>query len=183
MTDIPGFWQGDPHDPIMVETTWRDFVRTVGGTVVEDVMPQPRQIENADFAFLDASVVAELKEIETEFSAAPAFRTGFDMLTRKLVTEDSECRPILFGGTGRQPAWFESEFVRLFRPPLSRILKKANRQHCFATHLLESGVDIHTIQRLLGHGHVSTTMRYFHLAHHKLTGTTSPLELLDTVLR
>jgi len=26
-------------------------------------------------------------------------------------------------------------------------------------------------------------MRYFHLAHHKLTGTTSPLELLDTVLR
>ena len=54
-------------------------------------------------------------------------------------------------------------------------------RHCFATHLLESGVDIHTIQRLLGHGHVSTTMRYFHLAHHKLTGTTSPLELLDTV--
>lgn len=56
-------------------------------------------------------------------------------------------------------------------------------RHSFATHLLESGVDIHTIQRLLGHGHVSTTMRYFHLAHHKLTGTTSPLELLDTVLR
>ena len=53
-------------------------------------------------------------------------------------------------------------------------------RHAFATHLLESGVDIHTIQRLLGHDHVSTTMRYFHLAHHKLTGTTSPLELLDT---
>jgi site-specific recombinase XerD len=44
-------------------------------------------------------------------------------------------------------------------------------------------VDIHTIQRLLGHGHVSTTMRYFHLAQNKLTGTISPLELLDTVLR
>jgi integrase/recombinase XerD len=56
-------------------------------------------------------------------------------------------------------------------------------RHSFATHLLESGVDIHTIQRLLGHSHVSTTMRYFHLAHHKVTGTTSPLELLDTVLR
>ena len=56
-------------------------------------------------------------------------------------------------------------------------------RHCFATHLLESGVDIHTIQRLLGHGHVSTTMRYFHLAQTKLTGTASPLELLDTVLR
>ncbi|MDP1635178.1 MAG: site-specific integrase [Gallionellaceae bacterium] len=56
-------------------------------------------------------------------------------------------------------------------------------RHSFATHLLESGVDIHTIQRLLGHGHVSTTMRYFHLAHNKLTGTTSPLELLDPAPR
>lgn len=56
-------------------------------------------------------------------------------------------------------------------------------RHSFATHLLESGVDIHTIQRLLGHGHVSTTMRYFHLAQNKLTGITSPLELLDTALR
>ena len=51
-------------------------------------------------------------------------------------------------------------------------------RHAFATHLLEAGVDIHTIQRLLGHGHVSTTMRYFHLAQTRLTGTTSPLELL-----
>jgi integrase/recombinase XerD len=56
-------------------------------------------------------------------------------------------------------------------------------RHSFATHLLEAGVDIHTIQRLLGHGHVSTTMRYFHLAQNRLTGITSPLELLDPVLR
>ena len=56
-------------------------------------------------------------------------------------------------------------------------------RHCFATHLLESGVDLHTIQRLMGHGHVSTTTRYFHLAQNKLTGATSPLELLDTAPR
>ena len=54
-------------------------------------------------------------------------------------------------------------------------------RHSFATHLLESGVDIHTIQRLLGHGHISTTTRYLHLAQPGLTGTPSPLDLLDDI--
>ena len=52
-------------------------------------------------------------------------------------------------------------------------------RHAFATHLLEAGTDLHTIQRLLGHGHLGTTMRYFHLARRTLLETTSPLEWLD----
>jgi len=56
-------------------------------------------------------------------------------------------------------------------------------RHSFATHLLEAGVDIHTIQRLMGHGHVSTTTLYFHLAQSWLTSATSPLDLLEPLLR
>jgi len=51
-------------------------------------------------------------------------------------------------------------------------------RHAFATHMLEAGVDVHTIQRLMGHDSLSSTARYFHLAQKHLAGTASPLELL-----
>ena len=54
-------------------------------------------------------------------------------------------------------------------------------RHAFATHLLEAGTDLHTIQRLLGHRHLGTTMRYFHLAQKTLADRSSPLDLLPTL--
>lgn len=54
-------------------------------------------------------------------------------------------------------------------------------RHAFATHLLESGVDLHTICRLLGHSDISTTTRYLHLKQADLTQSGSPLDLLEQV--
>jgi site-specific recombinase XerD len=51
-------------------------------------------------------------------------------------------------------------------------------RHCFATHLLEAGVDLHTIQRLMGHRHLTTTARYLQLTRHTQIGPGSPLDLL-----
>ena len=87
------------------------------------------------------------------------------------------------GGKPGQPISCESIFrackEAAKRAGISKSVHPHSLRHAFATHLLESGVDLRTIQILLGHAKLETTARYLHVANTKVRATTSPFELLD----
>lgn len=107
------------------------------------------------------------------------------LIKKRLPNYLSELKPEVFLFEGQTPGHMMGE--RSIQYVISEALRKTNikkqvsmhtLRHSYATHLLEEGVDIYSIQHLLGHSHLRTTIIYLHVAQVLPKVGRSPLDSL-----
>src|ERR1039458_10449516 len=118
----------------------------------------------------------------------PAVRPPFDSLSRRSDTEQ-----ISWGKLSRLLCTAAESTLRTLdgyglrgkacreaaqRAGITKHVSPHTLRHCYATHLLEAGTDLRTIQMLLGHAKLEHTAVYLHLSRKHLTAVANPLDTI-----
>ena len=106
-------------------------------------------------------------------------RGAFSKVSNFNPLEMSNSKPLLTRPADRplSPSSVQRVVKRALTPAgISKPASVHTLRHCFATHLLESGVDLYHIQKMMGHGHASTTAIYLHVTRRGLADMASPMD-------
>ena len=138
-----------------------------------------------------------IKDIETDdgkcrlrINKSKGCKDRYTVLSEKVLSElrayFRACRPkdYLFNGQKKGEPMSHELLRYIMKKTLKRsgIQKEASLhtlRHCFASHALEDGMNIRSLQQLLGHASIQSTMIYLHVSDVPLQGTFSPLDRLE----
>jgi integron integrase len=156
----------------------KDRVTLLPGSLVE---PLKRQIAQAR-ALHERDLAAGRGAVELPHALARKYPRAPYEFGWKFVFPSHKLSRDPHSGEVRRHHLYENYLVRGVKraADAARLLKPVSchtLRHSFATHLLDSGYDIRTVQELLGHADVSTTMIYTHVLNKGGRGVTSPLEV------
>jgi integrase/recombinase XerD len=102
---------------------------------------------------------------------------------RKYYKQHRPMGEYLFPGRGKQQVLSKNAFAKVLKPAVDKagISKHVTAhvfRHSYATHMIEAGVDLRSVQVLMGHASIQSTARYVHLTTARMVSISSPLELL-----